>query len=476
MSRTPRAADLPLDPQHGGPDGAPLPERLAAQIRALVAAGTLRSGDPLPSTRALAQRLAVARGSVVSAYEQLSAEGYLDARRGGGTRIHAGLTALPRPLAPSPGTVPSTADAAGRGADMIDLRPGAPGDTGLPTPAWRTAWREAAAHPDAGADPLGLPRLREAAAARLRRVRAVPADPSRIVVTAGAREGLRLLLDALSADDAGSRSDTGRRLTVAVESPGYPSLRRVPAALGHRILEVPVDEHGLVPEEIPAGIDVLIATPSHQYPLGGSLPAPRRLAVLERARADGFWVLEDDHTAQWRWEGSPLPALAGLDDPLDPRVVLTTSLSTHLAPAAPIGHLHLPPGLLAPLARMRQALGGPVGPVPQRALAALMERGELERHTQRLRARHRRRLGLLRDALDHAPGLTVQDVPGGLSAVVLTDRPEDQVIAASAERGVLVGPLSGYWSGTPPHPGIVISFAGQDQSLREGLARLTAQT
>lgn len=515
MARTPRPAHLPLDPAR--PGEGPLPQRLAAQIRDLVTDGTLRAGDPLPSTRALAGRLGVSRGSIVAAYEQLTAEGYLLAHRGGGTAVHPDLAHLPRParaghemragsaartggrtttcrattagsaaptrhdarsplaaraLAARSPARPASASRIDSNAPTdspapINLRPGAaPGLA--PSAPWRRAWREAAAQPPTRRpDPLGSPALRRAAAERLRRVRAVRADPQRLVVTSGARDGLRLLLDALA------RSAPGP-LTIAFESPGYQSLRRVPALLGHRTVESPVDEHGLDPERIPEGIDVLVVTPSHQYPLGGSLPAPRRLEILERARAERFLVVEDDHTAEWRWEGAPLPALAGLDDPADPRVALLTSFSSHLGSGIAAGHIHVPAGLREEIAAVRAVLACPLGSTGQGALARLLARGDLDRSAQRARAAHRRRLALLGERLEQEQGLEVQAVPGGLSAVVHTHLPEAEILARAADRGVLVGGLADYWSGPSPTDGIVIGFGGPEAELRAGLDRLAA--
>ncbi|WP_347042286.1 GntR family transcriptional regulator, partial [Brachybacterium nesterenkovii] len=207
MPRSARPVDLPLDPTTG-PEGS-VPERLAAQIRALVAEGTLRPGDPLPSSRALAERLGVSRGSVVGAYLQLSAEGYLAAVRGSGTVVDPALALLPRhPRAGAPVASP-TSDRSRAAPAPIDLRPGASrGLISLTSPAWRRAWRDAVASAHGvHAEPLGSRALREVLAERLRRVRAVRASAEHVAVTAGTRDGLILLLTAL-------QQRHGRPLTV----------------------------------------------------------------------------------------------------------------------------------------------------------------------------------------------------------------------------------------------------------------------
>lgn len=479
-ARPARAVALPLDPSAGG-EG-PLPARLAAQLRDLVVDGTLRPRDPLPSTRALAERLGIARGSVVAAYEQLSAEGYLAAERGSGTIVHPALAMLPRPvrpttappqpapvapLSPSSATASSAPVAPARTVPApIDLRPGsARGLDVAASPAWRRAWREAAARPSEGrTDPLGAPRVREVMAERLRRVRAVRADPAAVVMTTGARDGLLLVLQALD-------QRLGRRLAVAFESPGYPGLRRVPQIRGDRVLDAPVDEHGIDPARLPAGLDVLVVTPSHQYPLGGSLPVERRLAILDAARAGGVLVVEDEHTAEWRWEGAPLPALAGLDDPADPRVALLTSLSSLVDPAVAAGSLLAPPWLLEHLAAVRAATGSPLGAVAQHALAEFVGSGALDRALQGARRDHRGRLQTLRTAL--APtALAVQDVPGGLSAVVVSPVAEAELVERARAHGVLVDGLGRYWAGPPPRPGIAVGTGIDAAALAEGARRL----
>ncbi|MBG7587774.1 PLP-dependent aminotransferase family protein [Rothia kristinae] len=322
-----------------------MPTQLVEQIRELVAVGTLRPGDALPSTRALAARLSISRGSVTTAYDQLTGEGFLIADRGG-TRITPELPALPpRPRGTTPDTPrrsvpaasgvaaaagPGTAVAADPGENAAggpgvhaetgpaaeattapearteaasalryDLRPGTPDVSALTTTAWRAAWRAAAAQPSLGHPPQGSAALRRELAEHLRIGRSVPADPEDLLVTGGARDGLRLLLTVLA-------QRLGRALTVAVEDPGYPSLHRVPAALGHRVVPVPLDAQGLDPahlEKGPARPDVVLVTPSHQYPLGASMPAARRAELLAWASST--------RPCWWRTTTTPSCATSG---------------------------------------------------------------------------------------------------------------------------------------------------------------------
>ena len=164
---------------------------------------------------------------------------------------------------------------------------------------------------------------------------------------------------------------------VGVESPGYPSLRKVPTALGHRIVGLPTDDHGLDPEGLPTGsdatnLDAVLITPSHQYPWGGSLSASRRAAVIEWAERAGCWIIEDDFDSELRHVGAPLPALASLDEE---HTILLGTFSSVLTPALGCGYLVIPPDLMHPFAEQRQATGQPVPAIVQEAVADYLSTG-----------------------------------------------------------------------------------------------------
>jgi GntR family transcriptional regulator/MocR family aminotransferase len=442
----------------------PLPVRIAAQLRSLIGDSVLAPGDLLPSSRALAAHLGVSRGSVVAAYDQLLAEGYLSATAGGSTQVNPQLRRVhPRRIPPIPPTAVEPRAA-------LDLRPGQPWAGDVVGPAWKAAWRRASAAPvDTTVPALGLPELRSAWAEHLRRMRAVVGDPAQIVVTGGGREGLSLLLLALGDGRPG-------RLRVGVEEPGYPSLRRVPARFGAAVVPVPVDDRGLRVADLPAGPDapdLLIVTPSHQYPLGGSLPIDRRQALLEWARRHRVVVVEDDYDSELRYTSEPLPALAALDDPADGRVVLLGTLSKTLTPALAIGFLALPAWLVPTVSGTRRDLGQPVGLVAQRAVADYLGSGALRLHTQRMRNRYRRRRAQVVSALSEIPGVRVYPMDGGLHAVLETARPEDDVVAQLAASGVRVSPLSQYWSGNGSS-GIVFGFGAVGETDLAHALRLVA--
>ncbi len=301
-------------------------------------------------------------------------------------------------------------------------------------------------------------------------MRAVVRDPGQIAVTGGGREGFALVLLALARE---------RPLRVAVEEPGYPSLRRVPARFGASVTPLPVDEHGLRVTDLPVGKaapDLLLVTPSHQYPLGGSLPIDRRQALLEWARRNRVVLVEDDYDSELRYTSQPLPALASLDDPEDGNVVLLGTLSKTLTPELAMGFLALPGSLIPAVAAVRGDLGQPVALVAQQAMAAYLNAGALRLHTQRMRNRYRRRRTQVVAALADLPGTTVYPMDGGLHAVVRASRPEPELVEALSAAGVGVSPLSEYWSGSSTQPGIVFGFgAVSEPDLAAALSIIAAE-
>lgn len=461
----------------------PLPVQLADGIRSQVASRALAPGDALPSTRLLASRLGVSRGTVVAAYDQLIGEGYLRAEQGRPTTVHPGLERIhpstpaslpgsapspspgsPSSFSPAPrtsgfgeGPIPHPAPVADDAVDglpvreehLLDLRPGQPDTSRVEGPAWRAAWRHAAGQPlPVRPDPAGQGVLRRASAEHLRLMRALPASPDRLVITAGAREGLSLLLGTLSAR-------SGRaRLRVGVETPGYPTLRAAVEALGHERVACPVDDDGLRVDLLPAGDDapdVLIVTPSHQYPLGGSLSLQRRLELLEWAQRHDVLIVEDDFDSELRYVGAPLPTLSALD-PTGASVALLGTFSALLSPALATGYLVLPDPWLDPVLERRRQLGVPVSALTQAAIAHLLDSGYLRRHTRRMRSVYARRRDRIRAAFAETRRARLAPMHGGVDVVITTDDEEAAVVGRCRDAGLLVGRRSAYWSAASPLP------------------------
>jgi GntR family transcriptional regulator/MocR family aminotransferase len=299
-----------------------------------------------------------------------------------------------------------------------------------------------------------------------------PADD--VIVTAGAREGLALLLTALGSSHA-------RALTVGVEDPGYPSLRKVAARFGATIVALPVDAEGLVTATLPTGVlDAIIVTPSHQYPLGGSLPLSRRRELLDWAKRSGAVIIEDDYDSELRHTGSPLPALAALDDPVDGSVVLLGTFSKTVSQSLSAGYLLAPARLGRMISPVRRVLGGPVSTIVQTALATYLASGGLRRHTTRMRKRYAQRRELVVERLFGTPGARVRPMSGGLHAVIEIaggEHAESAIMQRCTGLGAVA--LSSYWHGQSPTAGrfgLVIGTGGScDQaSFEAALAQLRA--
>ena len=445
--RTPGEVTLALSIDRGDPRS--LPRQLADELRAAIGNGLVASGEPVPASRALAQRLGVSRGTVVAAYDQLLAEGYLLGRVGHGTVVNPAL----RDVHPPTSLRPPARQAGPARSHLIDLRPGQPWTADIVNAGWRAAWRRAAGQPLAPLPAAGLPELRTEIADHVRRMRGVRRVADHVLVTAGARDGLGVLLATLG---------TGRR--VGVEDPGYPSLRRVPPRLGSTVIPLPTDDAGLVCDNLPTGADaphVVVVTPSHQYPLGGSLPVARRQALLDWARREEVVVVEDDYDSELRYTSAPLPALAALDDPADGCVVTLGTFAKTLGPGLGVGFMLAPERLVDDLRRTRTDLGQPVSHVAQWALADYLGSGELRRHTQRMRREYRRRRALVLELLEGLPHVHVKAMDGGLHAVVESDIPEGELIARIRQQGVVVAGLADYWSRPAAGAdGLVLGYGG----------------
>ncbi|MFF7732709.1 aminotransferase class I/II-fold pyridoxal phosphate-dependent enzyme [Streptomyces sp. NPDC007984] len=409
------------------PTGPGLRRGLTDALREAVRSGRLAPGTRLPSSRALAADLGIARNTVADAYADLVAEGWLTARQGSGTRV------AEREVVPPSGTA-SPPRALTRPA--YDLRPGSPDLASFPRAEWLKAARRAlTAAPyqalDYG-DPRGRPELRAALAGYLSRARGVRADPERIVVCAGFAHGLRLLGTVLRA--RGAR-------TVAVESYGLDAHGRVLAASGLRTTPLPFDRLGTDPGAAAAAEAVLL-TPAHQFPMGVPLHRDRRTAVVDWARRTGGLVLEDDYDGEFRYDRQPVGALQGLDPD---RVVYLGTASKSLAPGLRLAWMVLPPGLAEEVAAAKGGVDS-CGALDQLTLAEFLTSGAYDRHVRATRLRYRRRRDALVAAVAaRAPQARVTGIAAGLHVLLrLPPGTEQSVVQAAHWRGLALHGLARY--------------------------------
>ncbi len=470
-----------IDLDRGSP--VPLGMQLVDGLRRRVLGGGLRPGDPMPSTRALATALGISRSVVVTAYDQLAGEGYLDTRQGAVTRVAelqprveraADAAASARPA--GAGSTARSAGATAPSEPRLNLLPGRPSTSRIDSRAWRAAWRRAAALaiPADSPPPFGVPRLRAEIADHLRHARGLACSPDDIVVTAGTSEALGLVASVLA-------HTATRAPDLAIEDPGYPSARRLFERRGVRTHPVGADGDGFdvsALRRLPVVPAAVMVTPSHQYPLGGRLPVATRLDLLAWAGVHDALVIEDDYDSEFRHLGPPLPALASLDD--TGRVVLIGSFSKVLTPWIRLGYLVLPSAnqrLREAIAASRDDEACPVPGVAQHAMAELLAGGAVRRHIAVARREYAHRRGLVLAALDGLPGAPLSGLDGGLHAVV--ELPDAAASAALVTRlaseGVAVAPLSDYSAapGTGRRHGIVFGYAApSDSQLVEALGRI----
>jgi GntR family transcriptional regulator/MocR family aminotransferase len=375
-------------------------------IRDAIRTGRLVPGTRLPSSRALAADLGVARNTVARAYAELIAEGWLTAQHGSSTLVSQRAAEVVRSVA-APAKRPSS-----RRLDH-DLRPGHPDLSSFPRAQWsRAVTRALKAAPFEAfgyADPHGRPELRRALAQYLARARGVRSRPCNVIVCTGAAEGLSLVAGALA--DAGVTA-------VAVEEFGLPTQRASLTRAGLRCPPLAVDSHGADVAALDGMADVggVLLTPSHQFPLGMSLHSDRRAAVIDWARRTGAVIIEDDYDGEFRYDRIPVGALHGVDPE---RVIYMGTVSKSLAPGLRLGWLVLPERLVDAVARQKGETEETSGFVEQLAMAEFIESGSYDRHIRTMRAEYRRRREQLVAAVARSsPKSTVTGMPAGLHVML----------------------------------------------------------
>ncbi|MCP2265317.1 PLP-dependent aminotransferase family protein [Promicromonospora thailandica] len=423
----------------------PLPAQLAAAVRGLVTDGTLSTGDRLPSSRALAADLHVARAVVEQAYDQLLAEAWVETRRGSGTFVASGEVLPVAPAAPRPAT---------RTQRYVRLDAGTPWIDPRHLPGWRRAWREVsvARAPRGYPDALGLPELREALAERLARTRGLSVEPDEILVTAGTTDGLRQLLGVLGTGD------------VLVEDPGYRAAVETVRAVGRGV----VDHPAVAPVTDLTGCVAAYVTPAHQHPLGRVMPAADRLSLLGAARAADAVVLEDDYDSEFRYDVAPVPALAALDRS---RVAYLGTAAKSVGPGLRLGWLVAPPELHDRLLR-RRVVTHDTPPWPtQRALLTLLRDGWVDRVVRTARRVYASRAPRVAAAL--GPHAELAGPLAGMYSTWLT-RPDAARAARDAARAAGFDlPVLADYCRTARLSGLVVGFGGvTDAELDHALSVL----
>ena len=465
---------LVLDRPQGDLEG-----QLCRAIRERVRAGRLGAGEPLPSTRALALSLGIARSTVVQAYERLRAEGYVETVRGSGTRVS---TARPRPLAgaargrasASTGKLPaeSLPAPATPVPRALPFQPGVPDLKSFPAAAWARCVggriKSLRVH-DLGYGPVaGLPALRAAILAHASTARGVVAQADQVAVFPSAAAAI----DTLARVTLAPRADT-----AWIEDPGWPRARALLLRAGAQLVPVPCDADGIdLSRAAGAGPRLIYVTPSHQCPTGVTMSLPRRLALLDAAQRHGAFIIEDDYDSEFRYDARPIAALQGIDT--GQRVAYVGTFSKTLAPGLRVAYAILPPELVAACHADMALRQGDVPIHIQAGLADFLNDGHFRSHIRRMRGVYAERMHNLVRALTQHCGewLEVADGGGGLKlAVRLRDHGVDdrRVVQALAERGYGARTFSEFCLSAPV-PGLVFGIAQGTPARCEALAQALA--
>ncbi len=461
-------------------------------IRSRIDAGALRPGERLPSTRALAADLGVSRSTVVAAYEQLAAEGYIETAAGARARVSPGVGVRPVPGRQPAGGRPRRApplSAYGRrvGALALPQRPvadgrrinflyGALADDDFPKLAWRRLYNRALTRRQR---PLyygaaeGEADLRGELHGYLSRARGLSCTPEQILIVQGSQQAIELCAKVLVDPGDG----------VVLEEPCYLMARRTFESIGARVVATPVDDQGLVTSALPASRCALAyVTPSHQFPLGAVMSIGRRQALLAWARRHSSWIVEDDYDSEFRYGLRPVDPLQSLDS--RGCVVYVGTFSKALSPQLRLGYLVLPPALVKPFRHAKQLADRHAPLLEQVVLAELIRSGAYERHLRRLRRENERRRTALVGAVSAYLGdrARVEGTDSGLHVVVwirdVPMRAEPEVVARALASGV------GVWAVSPLYAertrfrrercaGLVLGYAGLTTAeIEEGIGRL----
>lgn len=447
----------------------PLHGQLTRALKSAMFAGNVHIGSRLPPTRLLARELGISRNTVLAAYEQLRAEGFVDGRVGSGSYVTPPLQSAAHAPA-STGPVEAQSAYASRSRQFQDqgrfFRPrpaearfafsyGMPSTNPILTNAWARELAHAALYtPPNYPSAQGSPALREAVCDYLARRRGVQALPEDVLIVGGTQQAMTLVARVLL--DPGDE--------VAIEDPQYTAIRTVLKVHGARLAPVPVDEQGMRIDALPERAPKLVCvTPSHQFPMGSVLSLSRRLALLDYARRQRCWIFEDDYDGEFRYDAKPLAALRSLDE--DGRVIYIGTFSKALFPSLRLGYVVMPRQLRGDLvaAKWLDDFGAPT--VEQAALANFMNKGGFERHLRRTAKTLKERRTALLEGLRRLAGgrIEIADSHAGMHLVVwLKGRTREQgeaFIAHARSRDLGLSPISQYYLDPPDRAGLLMGYA-----------------
>ncbi len=457
----------------------PMHQQLSSQIGRAVLSGRLPSGTKLPPSRNLAKKLKVSRTTVVTAFQQLIGEGYLESRVGVGTFVgsHLQKLDLPSSLLQRNGRTSVSSPIynvlSDRGKALVKSKnynllqvpttflPNQPAYDKFPFDVWaRLMWRQ---HRNPSyellnyGNTMGYPPLRRAIAGYLDHARGIKCDENQIVIVSGSQMAVSLTAWILL-----NPGDS-----IMVEDPGYMTMRGMLKGFGARIVHVPVDDQGM---KISSGIEmdpnarIALLAPSHQYPLSVTLSLTRRIELLSWASRANSWIVEDDYDSEFRFSGAPLAPMQTIDP--NGRVIYVGTFSKALYPSLRIGYLVVPPALIDAYGSAVHFFTRGVSTLTQAVLAEFIERGHFTKHIRRMRSVYAERHEEIIDAIhrelngviDLSPAKAGMNVIGWLSQHA-TDHDNDVSAAQKLKtQGVLSTPMSILYSKKQPRHGLLLGF------------------
>lgn len=471
----------------------PMHRQIYEKMRQAILCGEIPAKSRIPSSRSLAAQLGVSRMTVVNAYDQLFAEGYLEGKIGAGTFV---ASELPEELLQTPKTRAVKTAAFSRELNLsrqgrqmerdlgellrehsannfVPFQNGLTAVDSFPFDTWAriaARWNRHAPPPTlVNGDLAGFLPLREAIAAHLKSARGLTCEPDQVIITAGAQQALALIAAVfLEPNDE-----------VWMEDPGYTSARSLFALSRTKLIPVPVDEGGL---NIKAALEssknpkLIYVTPSHQYPLGVTMSVTRRLSLIETARQTGAWIIEDDYDSEYRYSGHPLASLQGLDQ--NGRVLYVGTFSKTIFPSLKLGCLVVPPDLVEVFTAARMLNGAHSPLIDQAILAEFISEGHFARHVRRMRTLYEERQQILVEEVRRNLNglLEMKADDAGMHLVGwLPDNFDDREAAQkAAAENIRLSPISDHSINKYPRGGLVFGYAAFDEKqIRNGVAKLT---
>jgi GntR family transcriptional regulator/MocR family aminotransferase len=459
-------------------------------FRKAVTDGQLRPGHRVPSTRSLASELNISRIPVLQAYEQLLAEGYFETFVGAGTCVAASIPdealspAAARRALQEIAQKPGLRRISRRGTALTQapaqpwlnvsgaFRVSLPALDQFPIRIWSKLVARHSRRPPRGimayGDAMGYLPFREAIAEYLGASRGVRCEPSQILVTTGSQLALQLSAQVL----------LNPKDPVWMEEPGYPGARQAFLTAGARLLPAPVDDEGISVSDIirrDHGARAVYVTPSHQYPLGTTLSATRRMLLLNWAARAGAWIIEDDYDSEYRFGSRPIAALQGLDS--DARVIYIGTFSKVMFPALRLGYMVIPSDLATAFSATRDAADIFSSTLYQAVMTDFIREGHFARHIRRMRMLYKERRSALVKAISiQAPDLleVIGSEAGMHLVALLPPGTNDAAVARKAvEKALSAAPLSSCYSNPPARGGLILGYGGASvHQIHEGVRKL----